>query len=66
MKYDSDFADPTGYWERKESRRKKFQKSFGRKLIRCVACNGSGRYDHNGTPDCWSCDGTGKVREDHY
>ena len=67
MAYDSsDFNDPTGYWQRKEQRRKKFQKSFGRKLVKCVACNGSGRYDHNGSPDCWSCDGTGKTREDDY
>ena len=26
----------------------------------CGACNGSGRYDHNGSPPCGACDGTGK------
>lgn len=26
----------------------------------CVACNGSGVYDHNGSPPCGACDGTGK------
>lgn len=26
----------------------------------CSACNGSGRYDHNGSPKCSSCNGTGK------
>ena len=25
----------------------------------CIACNGTGRYDHNGSPPCGSCDGTG-------
>ena len=26
----------------------------------CIACNGSGYYDHNGSPKCSSCNGTGK------
>jgi DnaJ-class molecular chaperone len=26
----------------------------------CVACNGSGVYDHNGSPPCGSCNGTGE------
>lgn len=26
---------------------------------KCIACNGSGRYDHNGSPKCASCNGTG-------
>lgn len=26
----------------------------------CYACNGSGRYDHNGSPTCGACNGTGK------
>lgn len=26
----------------------------------CYACNGSGRYDHNGSPPCASCNGTGR------
>lgn len=26
----------------------------------CLACNGSGHYDHNGSPVCSSCHGTGK------
>lgn len=30
--------------------------------IKCVACNGSGRYDHNGSPPCGCCEGTGKER----
>lgn len=25
----------------------------------CVACNGSGYYDNNGSPKCSLCDGTG-------
>jgi alkylated DNA repair dioxygenase AlkB len=27
---------------------------------KCVACNGSGRYDSHGSPACSSCGGTGK------
>jgi hypothetical protein len=26
----------------------------------CVACNGSGYYDHNGSPPCGGCDGSGR------
>jgi DnaJ-class molecular chaperone len=26
----------------------------------CTACNGSGYYDHNGSPPCGVCSGTGK------
>lgn len=26
---------------------------------KCVACNGSGRYDVNGSPKCVACNGTG-------
>ncbi len=25
----------------------------------CSACSGSGHYDHNGSPACGGCDGTG-------
>jgi hypothetical protein len=28
-----------------------------------LACNGSGRYDHNGSPPCGSCGGTGWERQ---
>ena len=28
---------------------------------KCIACNGSGHYDHNGWPPCSACNGTGKV-----
>lgn len=33
---------------------------FGHKQECCGACNGSGHYDHNGSPDCGACNGTGK------
>jgi len=26
---------------------------------KCIACNGSGRYDVSGSPKCASCNGTG-------
>ena len=29
------------------------------KRLKCVACNGSGRYDTTGSPKCGSCNGTG-------
>ena len=31
------------------------------KEVKCIACNGSGRYDHNRSPKCSSCEGTGKI-----
>jgi DnaJ-class molecular chaperone len=31
------------------------------KKVICVACNGSGRYDNTGSPDCGSCNGEGRV-----
>lgn len=27
---------------------------------RCYSCNGSGHYDHNGSPRCAACNGTGR------
>jgi DnaJ-class molecular chaperone len=32
----------------------------GWKQRKCTACNGSGYYDHNGSPPCGACNGTGK------
>jgi DnaJ-class molecular chaperone len=49
--------------KRKELRKKEYLKQHGKKLIICGACNGSGRYDHNGSPPCGLCQGTGKMRE---
>lgn len=51
------------YQLRKLERTKRFAADHGRKLVTCIACNGSGHYDHNGAPTCGSCNGTGKVRE---
>ena len=28
----------------------------------CVSCNGSGYYDHDGSPECGACNGAGKQR----
>jgi hypothetical protein len=54
------------FHERKAERRAYFEKYVkGWKLERCIACNGSGYYDHcirGRTPECSSCDGTGKSR----
>lgn len=48
---------------RKDARRAHYEKFVkGWRLVTCVACNGSGRYDHNGSPKCGSCKGTGKMR----
>ena len=38
--------------KRKELRKKDYLKQHGKKLLKCTACNGSGRYDHNGSPPC--------------
>ena len=51
------------YQLRKLERKAAFEAAKGKKLVPCVACNGSGRYDHNGSPKCSSCGGTGKVRQ---
>ncbi len=49
--------------ERKEARRIHFEQNVkGWKLRPCLACNGSGHYDHNGSPKCGACNGTGKGR----
>ncbi len=49
--------------ERKKRRKEYLEKYvFGWKLKECTACSGSGRYDHNGSPKCGGCDGTGKER----
>lgn len=51
--------------ERKQYRKDYYFKYiFKRKLIKCIACNGSGRYDSHGSPKCSSCDGTGKTLND--
>lgn len=34
-------------------------------LVACVACSGSGRYDHNGSPKCGGCNGTGRTLKEH-
>jgi DnaJ-class molecular chaperone len=51
------------YQERKEERRKRFAAEYGKKLVTCTACSGSGYYDNHGSPRCGGCNGTGKVRE---
>ena len=56
-------TEPDDYHRRKDARRKKFAARHGKKLVTCTACNGSGYYDHNGSPPCGCCNGTGKVRE---
>jgi len=52
------------YYERKQERKEYYEKYvYKKKLVICIACNGSGHYDHNGSPKCSACNGTGKVRE---
>lgn len=54
------------YQERKAHRKAHYEKYVhGWKSISCTACNGSGHYDNTvrgRTPECSSCDGTGKER----
>ncbi len=55
------------YQERKEWRRQRFWASYGKKLVPCSACNGTGYYDNTNrwgrVPKCGSCGGSGKERE---
>ncbi len=53
----------SNYEERKAQRTAEHRRNHGRKLVTCGACAGTGVYDHNGSPPCSSCDGTGKMRE---
>ena len=47
--------------ERKQKRIEHFEKCVkGWKQRSCTACNGSCYYDHNGSPKCGACNGTGK------
>lgn len=49
------------YLERKAARVEYYRRFvYGWRLRKCGACNGSGRYDHNGSPPCGACEGTGK------
>jgi DnaJ-class molecular chaperone len=51
------------FYERKAKRTEYYFKYiYGWKLRKCVACNGSGRYDHKGSPKCGACHGSGKKR----
>lgn len=56
-------VEMSAYQLRKLERIAAFNKTKGKKLVTCIACNGSGRYDSNGTHRCASCGGTGKERE---
>jgi hypothetical protein len=51
------------FQERKQKRMEHFENNVkGWKMRPCTACNGSGRYDHNGSPKCGACNGSGKER----
>lgn len=51
-------------WATRKKERSDYYKKYVHKwkLRPCTACAGSGRYDHNGSPPCASCNGTGKER----
>ena len=52
------------FHERKKQRTEYYLRHvYKHKLVDCTACNGSGYYDHNGSPECGACDGTGKERK---
>lgn len=57
------YLSGASYQERKTLRRQAYEQNQGRKMIVCVACGGSGHYDHNGSPLCSSCGGRGKILE---
>lgn len=37
-----------------------YKYKFGAIKEKCGCCNGSGYYDHNGSPECGNCEGTGQ------
>lgn len=51
-----------GTFRQRKADRTTYNKKYiwGWKQRPCTACNGSGRYDHNGSPRCGACEGTGK------
>lgn len=56
------------FLERKKKRTAYFlEHVYGKKLVVCTACNGSGWYDNLDSQGrsipCSSCEGTGKTRE---
>jgi len=53
----------TTFHERKKMRKDYYEKYIkGWRLRTCMACNGSGYYDNDGSPKCSNCDGSGKER----
>lgn len=56
-------VEQSGYHKDKE-RRKEYYLEYvhGWCLRVCTACNGSGYYDHNNSPKCGCCKGTGRER----
>ena len=64
----SDMFDDA-YYSRKMARKEHYENHVkGWKLRACGACNGSGYYDHNGSPKCEGCEppGSGVERyKDH-
>lgn len=51
------------FHQRKKERTERYEKYVkGWKQRPCTACNGSGYYDHNGSPKCGACNGTGKEK----
>lgn len=56
--------DPISPFHKRKLERTEYYKKFVYKWkgIPCGACQGSGYYDHNGSPKCGWCDGTGKTK----
>lgn len=51
------------YQDRKKARVEQYNRNIlGWTTRPCTACSGSGRYDHNGSPKCGACNGTGKEK----
>lgn len=43
-------------------RRFAYLSNYGKKMMICYACNGSGRYDNYKSPKCEACNGVGKIK----
>lgn len=55
-------TDPYSFHGRKAARTEAYFAQWGWRERYCVACYGTGRYDHNGNPPCGACNGTGREK----
>jgi len=50
------------YKMRKNLRKIEYKKNFGKKMVICAACSGTGKYDWGADAKCSACEGRGKIK----